>query len=105
MHEVRNKRVTVAGLGRFGGSIAATRWLIEQGAARVVVTDRDPAEKLADSVAQLEGLPVELHLGGHRDEDFTAADLVVASPAIPPANPYLQMARAAGVPVTTEIRL
>ena len=30
MTAVRNKRVTVAGLGRFGGGIAVTRWLVEQ---------------------------------------------------------------------------
>jgi UDP-N-acetylmuramoylalanine--D-glutamate ligase len=105
MLDVRNKRVTVAGLGRFGGGIAVTRWLVEQGAARVRVTDREPAEKLADSVRQLEGLPVELRLGEHREEDFTSADLVVASPALPPANPYLRAARNAGVAVTTEICL
>lgn len=105
MTDVRNKRVTVAGLGRFGGGIAVSRWLVEQGAARVLVTDKDPAEKLADSVRQLDGLPLEFALGGHREEDFTAADVVVTSPALPPTNPYLLAAKNAGVPVTTEIRL
>src|SRR4051794_40613598 len=105
MTDVRNKRVTVAGLGRFGGGIAVTRWLVEQGAASVLVTDRDPEEKLKDSIARLQGLYVELRLGGHREEDFTSADLVVTSPALPPDNPYLLAAKSAGVPVTTEIRL
>jgi UDP-N-acetylmuramoylalanine--D-glutamate ligase len=105
MTDVRNKRVTVAGLGRFGGGIAVTRWLVGQGAARVLVTDKDPAEKLAESVKQLEGLPVEFRLGEHRESDFIDADLVVTSPALPPTNPYLRAARDAGVPVTTEIRL
>lgn len=105
MTDVRNQRVTVAGLGRFGGGIAVTRWLIEQGAASVLVTDKDPAEKLADSVKKLDGLPVEFRLGEHRAEDFAAADLVVTSPALPPTNEYLRAAHDAGVPVTTEIRL
>jgi UDP-N-acetylmuramoylalanine--D-glutamate ligase len=105
MTDVRNKRVTVAGLGRFGGGIAVTRWLVEQGAARVLVTDKDPAEKLADSVKKLEGLPVEFRLGEHREEDFAGVDLVVTSPALPPTNTYLAAAKNAGVPVTTEIRL
>ena len=104
VQDVRNKRVTVAGLGRFGGGIAVARWLVGQG-ANVLVTDQDTREKLAASVAQLDGLPVEFRLGDQRDADFTGADLVVASPAIPPASPYLQAARAAGVTVTTEIRL
>jgi UDP-N-acetylmuramoylalanine--D-glutamate ligase len=104
MQAVRNKRVVVAGLGHFGGNVAAAKWLVSEGAS-VLVTDRAPAEKLGDSLPQLDGLPIEYRLGGHRDGDFTSADLVVASPAIPPSNPFLLAARAAGVPVTTEIRL
>ena len=104
MLDLKNKRVTVAGLGHFGGGIAAARWLVGQG-ARVLVTDLAPAEKLRDSVAKLEGVEVEYRLGEHRPEDFTQCDLVVASPAIPPESQYLAAARAAGVPVTTEIRL
>jgi UDP-N-acetylmuramoylalanine--D-glutamate ligase len=104
MQEVRGKRVTVAALGRFGGQIAVARWLVEQG-ARVLVTDEASHDKLADSVKQLEGLPIEFRLGEHRLEDFTSTDLIVASPAIAPTSEYLQAARSAGVPITTEIRL
>jgi UDP-N-acetylmuramoylalanine--D-glutamate ligase len=98
------KKVTVAGLGQFGGGIAATQWLCAQGAI-VLVTDRDSPEKLSESLEQIKGLPVTLRLGEHRVEDFTSADLVVASPAIAPGNPFLRAAREAGVPVSTEIRL
>jgi UDP-N-acetylmuramoylalanine--D-glutamate ligase len=104
MQEVRNKRVTVAGLGRFGGQIAAARWLVEQG-AKVLVTDKSPAETLGDSIKQLDGLPIEFRLGEHREEDFASADLVVSSPAIPPKNEFLRKAVESGVPVTTEIEL
>ena len=98
------QRVTVAGLGRFGGGVAAARWLAERGAV-VTVTDRASAESLAASVAALDGLPIKLRLGGHDERDFTSADLVVASPAIPPHNPFLRAATSAGVAITTEIRL
>jgi UDP-N-acetylmuramoylalanine--D-glutamate ligase len=104
MHAIAGKRVTVFGLGRFGGGIAVTKWLIEQGAT-VLVTDQDGEPKLRDSVAQLSGLPVEFALGQLRESDFTQSDLIVASPAVPPANPFLAAARAAGVPITTEICL
>src|SRR5437868_1806173 len=102
MDELHNKRVTVAGLGRFGGGIAVARWLAERG-ARVLVTDKDSAEKLAGSVRQLAGLPIEFRLGEHRVEDFTSPDLVVISPAIAPSNEYLIAAKRAGVPVKLEI--
>ncbi|MGD0463498.1 MAG: UDP-N-acetylmuramoyl-L-alanine--D-glutamate ligase [Tepidisphaeraceae bacterium] len=104
LESLSGKRVTVAGLGRFGGGIAVTRWLCSQGAS-VLVTDLDSAENLADSLRQLEGLAIEFRLGEHREDDFTSADLVVASPAIPPQNPFVQAASAAGKTVTTEIRL
>jgi UDP-N-acetylmuramoylalanine--D-glutamate ligase len=104
MQQVEGKRVSVYGLGRFGGSIAVTQWLVQQGAA-VRVIDDQTEDKLTDSVRQLAGLPVEFNLGKPTEEDFTQADLIVASPAIPPHNAFLQAAGAAGVPITTEIRL
>src|SRR5206468_9339530 len=96
--------VTVAGLGRFGGGIKVSRWLVSQG-AKVLVTDREPMEKLSESVQKLAGLPIDFRLGEHRESDFTSCDLVVTSPAIPPQNQFLQAATRAGVPITTEIRL
>lgn len=99
-----NKRITVAGLGHFGGGVAVSRWLAVQG-ARVLVTDKEPAEKFGEQIQQLAGLDIEFRLGEHRDDDFVSADLVVVNPAIPPSNPYLKVAVAAGVPITTEIGL
>jgi UDP-N-acetylmuramoylalanine--D-glutamate ligase len=104
VQEIRNKRVTVAALGRFGGGIAVARWLVDNGAT-VLVTDQAPADKLRESVSKLDGLPVEFRLGEQRESDFSGADLVVASPAIAPSSPYLRAARDAGVTVTTEIKL
>src|SRR4051812_19679713 len=104
MHDVKGKRVTVFGLGHFGGGINVSKWLAQQG-AHVLVTDKESREQLADSVAQLAGLPIEYRLGEHRIEDFTSADLVVISPAIPPSNEFLLAAQRAGMPVTLEIAL
>ena len=98
------KRVTVMGLGRFGGGVGVTRWLAGVG-ARVTVTDLKPAERLKASVEEIAGLGVTLRLGGHDERDFHQADLIVASPAVPDDSPFLQVARSAGVPVTTEINL
>ena len=104
MEDFRGKRVTVAGLGHFGGNIAAARWLLEQG-ADVLITDSATPEALDDAVAQFKGLNVRWRLGEHREADFVSADWVVASPAMQPRHRCLIAARQAGVPVTTEIRL
>ncbi len=104
------KRVTLMGLGRFGGGVGVARWLAEQG-AHVLVTDLLSAEKLAATVDQLADLidrgAVVLRLGEHDERDFTTRDLVVANPAVPKPweNRFLRAAEAAGVPITTEIRL
>lgn len=103
MHDLAGKRVTVFGLGRFGGGVAVSRWLIEQGAT-VTVMDCDPAEKLESSLRNLEGLPITFHLGEEDERLMTDTDLVVASPAIPPSSAMLDAARAAGVPITTEMK-
>ncbi len=107
-HALRGKRITVMGLGRFGGGIGVTRFLAGQG-AKVLVTDQETPENLAASVAKIADLAdagqVELRLGEHRLADFEAADLVVASPAVKPDSAFLAAAHKAGVPVTSEIRL
>ena len=101
----RGQRVTVMGLGRFGGGVGAVRFLAERG-ARVTVTDLASEKTLAESLAQIDGLPLErIRLGGHDEVDFRDADLIVASPAVPIDHPLLAAAEAAGVSVTTEIGL
>jgi len=104
MSDLAGKKVLVVGLGRFGGGVGVTRWLVRQG-ADVLVTDLADRQSLAESLQKISDLPVKLRLGEHREEDFLGADLVVASPAVPRNSPYLQAARSRGIGVTTEICL
>ena len=101
---LRGKRVVVAGLGLFGGGVAATRFLVEEG-ADVLVTDTKSESKLATSLNALDGLNIDYKLCGHDRQDFESADLIVANPAIPFRSEFLQAAVSSGVPVTTEIAL
>lgn len=104
-------RVTVMGLGHFGGGAGVTRWLVQQRECRVLLTDLATIEQLADSLDSIRDLidagAVALRLGGHEESDFRSTDLVVANPAVPRPweNRFLNAARAAGVPITTEIEL
>jgi UDP-N-acetylmuramoylalanine--D-glutamate ligase len=98
------RRAIVMGLGAFGGGLGATRYLYRLG-ARVLVTDQRDARDLAAALAGLDGMDVELALGGHRERDFESAELVVANPAVPPASPYLAIARRAGALITSEMEL
>ena len=114
MRDIPNRlngtRVTVMGLGRFGGGLGVTRWLVGQG-AQVLLTDRADATALAAPLdalrSEVDAGRVRLRLGEHREGDFIDTDLVIANPAVPAPwdDPLLMAARHAGTPVTTEIRL
>ena len=110
MDDLTGQRVTVMGLGRFGGGLGVTRWLASRGAT-VLVTDASPANSLSDSVTQIQDLidagQVSLRLAKHDANDFRSADMVIANPAVPRPwdNEFLLAAQRAGAPITTEIRL
>lgn len=92
------------GLGLFGGGVGVARHLRSLG-WDVLVTDLKGATELAPSVAALDGLGVRFRLGAHDVADFRDTDLVVVNPAVPPGNAYVEAARAAAVPIDTEIGL
>ncbi|MBN1437099.1 MAG: UDP-N-acetylmuramoyl-L-alanine--D-glutamate ligase, partial [Sedimentisphaerales bacterium] len=103
-NSLSGKRVLVMGLGRFGGGVGVCRYLVGQG-AKVTVTDKDPAEKLAGSLEALVGLPIEFHLGGHDEADFRNADVVVVNPAVKRDSQYLKAAQSGGTELTSEMNL
>jgi UDP-N-acetylmuramoylalanine--D-glutamate ligase len=103
--EFAGQRITVMGLGRFGGGVGAVRFLVERGAI-VTVTDHAPAVDLEAPLKEIAALPrVTLRLGGHDVRDFREAHLVVVNPAVKPGNPFVQQAHDMGVAVSSEIRL
>lgn len=109
---MQGQRVTVMGLGQFGGGLGVTKWLIAQG-AHVTLTDADQADKLEQPLAELKphcgavSGTLRLALGGHHEPDFTNADVVVVNPAVraPWTNPFVAAAQRAGATVTSEIVL
>jgi UDP-N-acetylmuramoylalanine--D-glutamate ligase len=96
---VAGKRVVVVGAARSG--VAAAELLVRRGAT---VTLTDVRATIAED-AQLRDAGVELELGGHRPQTLLGADLIVLSPGVPPAQPVIAEARAAGVPVMGELEL
>jgi UDP-N-acetylmuramoylalanine--D-glutamate ligase len=98
----RHQKVTIMGLGLWGGGAGAARFWARLG-ARVTITDLRSAEELAPSLEEIEDLGCRLVLGEHRDRDFTEADVVVVNPAVRPDNPFVQLARENKVNITTEI--
>ena len=104
-NRLAGKRITVMGLGRFGGGVGAARFFAGRG-SEVTVTDLAEPDTLEQSVLELADEPgITFHLGQHQREDFTNADAVVVNPAVPPSSGFLELARKAKVPLTTEINI
>ena len=64
--DITGLRVTVVGLGRFGGGVGVTRWLAGMG-AKVTVSDKAPADDLGTRIdllaEELADYQVRLTLG------------------------------------------
>ncbi|QDT26556.1 UDP-N-acetylmuramoyl-L-alanine--D-glutamate ligase [Gimesia panareensis] len=97
-------RVTVLGLGRFGGGIAVTQFLAARG-AQITVLDAKTAAELEDSLDQLQDIPQVSFILGEASPELPPTDLLVVNPAIPPRHPLLIQAEAEQIPVTSEIEL
>ncbi|OHB84938.1 MAG: UDP-N-acetylmuramoylalanine--D-glutamate ligase [Planctomycetes bacterium RIFCSPHIGHO2_02_FULL_38_41] len=103
-NEFKNKKITVMGLGLFGGGVGVTKFLVRHGAC-VTLTDLRNASELAPSIKQLEGLPVSYKLGGHYEEDFVNADMIIVNPAVSKDSKFLQIARNNNVSLNTEMNI
>ena len=86
------------GLGLLGGGAGAAKFFVSHG-AHVVVTDTKTRDKLEGTRGELSGFDIEYVLGGHREKDFTQADLVLKNPSVPSDSPFLSLARKHGIPV------
>lgn len=91
-YELKNKKITVMGIGLHGGAVDLILWLLKQG-ARVTATDIKSGEDLAPSLEKLMGQKnLRLVLGQHHMDDFINADLVIKNPGISWDNKYIQTA-------------
>lgn len=102
--DLKNKQVLVMGLGSFGGGADSAAFACGQG-AQVTVTDLADEAKLGETIRSLKEYPIQWRLGGHDEEDFRGADVVIVNPAVPPDNPYLQIARRAGAVISSQVQL
>ncbi len=103
--DFNGKKVLIMGLGRFGGGVDVAQFASQNG-AKVFVTDLASQQKLCNSIEELRGFPnIEFHLGSHEPEDFETSDIIIANPAVPDDNKFLQIARNAGKLVTSQINI
>ena len=98
--DIKDKHITIMGLGLNGGGEAAARFFLKHGAF-VIVTDMKSEEQLAPTIERLNGddtldqTRLTYHLGGHDLADFENADCVIKNPGVKyEGNKYLAAAKA-----------
>lgn len=91
------------GLGLLGGMLNDAKFLLKCG-AKLIITDLKTESELASSVKKLKEIKkisgsYELHLGGHRLEDFKSADFILQPGNVPVDSPYLLEAKKNNIPI------
>ena len=100
--DVRNKRVIVCGMARSGVAAAA---LLARLGARVTISDLKAEKDFGDALAELRALGCRFALGEAPDAYLDDQDILVMSPGIPYAKPFIQLALSKGVEVIGELEL
>ena len=102
MMDVKGKRVLVCGMARSG--IAAARLLCELG-AKVTISDLKEESAFDGQLAFLHDMDCAFALGQAPDAYIPQQDMMVISPGIAWAKPFVQSAIAQGVEVIGELEL
>ncbi|MBQ7051996.1 MAG: UDP-N-acetylmuramoyl-L-alanine--D-glutamate ligase, partial [Clostridia bacterium] len=100
--DVRNKRVIVCGMARSGVAAAA---LLARLGARVTISDLKAEKDFGDALEELRALGCRFALGEAPDAYLDDQDILVMSPGIPYAKPFIQLALSKGVEVIGELEL
>ena len=82
--------VLIFGLGLHNGGFSAAMYYIRRN-YKVTITDIKCQNEFGKLVDTLIDANCQLHLGGHKKEDFLYADLIIKNPAIRPDNYFLTL--------------
>ncbi|MBA7569913.1 UDP-N-acetylmuramoyl-L-alanine--D-glutamate ligase [Candidatus Atribacteria bacterium 1244-E10-H5-B2] len=102
--DLKNRRITIMGLGLNQGGLGVARFLAKAG-AKILVTDLKTEEELGPSLKKLKGFDIKYILGRHREEDFINTDMVIQNPAVPHNSKYLEIAQNQRIPIETDLGL
>lgn len=102
----QGKKVTQLGLGLLGRGLNDAIFMLENGVADLIVTDKKTMEDLASSVAKLKGYKnLTLRLGEHVLSDFENRDFILKGAGVPLDSLYIAHAREKGIPIEMDSSL
>jgi UDP-N-acetylmuramoylalanine--D-glutamate ligase len=97
-----DKKVVIVGFGVSG--VAVAKYMAKKG-AKVTVTDTKKESELLESVNACAHLKIDYDLGRPNNKTLPHGDLIVLSPGVPLHLKSLDEARAANIPITSEVEL
>lgn len=104
IHLFKNKKILIMGLGLNGGGVGIAKFFCAQ-KADVTITDLKTKKQLSESIKKLKKYKIKYVLGGHKEECFKNADLIIKNPDVPNKSPYLEIARKNNIQIETDISL
>ncbi len=99
--DIKGKKILIVGLKRSGLGSAL---LLSRLGANVTVTDTASYEMLREYIERLPE-DVKMRIGGHEENDFFNADMIVLSPGVRSDMEYLKRAEEKGIEVIGEVEL
>ncbi len=98
--DIKNKSITVLGLGKSG--FAAAKLARKMG-ANVFVSDSSYNDATKKNKDTLTSIGIEVEIGRHSDNVYKNKHLIILSPGIPPDIPILRKAKEENIKVVSEI--
>jgi UDP-N-acetylmuramoylalanine--D-glutamate ligase len=99
---IEGKKVSVFGMARSGMAVAK---LLNRNGADVFVTDNKKEAELRSEIEELRHLNIDFEAGSHSERALDHRDYIVLSPGVNPGIPILRKAKAAGIPIFSEIEV
>ncbi len=90
---------TIIGAGKSGLHAA---FLAQDLGHNVFLTEAKPEAEAKSAAEQLAKRSIDAEFGGHTNKGLKA-DIIVASPGVPPSNPFIQEAEKQNIPIISEI--
>jgi len=100
--EIFGKRILVVGMAKTG--LATAKFLKSRGAI-VTVSEIKTQDEMKDVQKELNGLGIQMELGGHQIETFLRQDMIIVSPGVDLHIEPIQKALEKGIKVISEIEL
>src|SRR3990172_8361933 len=102
MMSYKNKRVALLGLGE--ENLGLLKHLLEQGAI-ISICDRKSRAELEDKIKDLDLTDIDFVCGEGYLDELEKYDIIFRTPGLPYLTPQIQDAKAAGVEISSQIKL